>query len=159
MHTLDVLHYGTLTSLRTLQGLPAADWLTPNVCGVWSVKDIIAHLSSFELALADVLRVARGEPLAGLLAELLADGQAFNDAQVAARAALSVEDTLAEFGAANEAAMRLATALPPAAFTKSGFLPEYGAAYDLQDFLIYTYYGHKREHGAQIAVFRDAIGR
>lgn len=159
MHTLDVLQYGTLTFLRTLQDLPAGDWLTPNVCGVWSVKDIIAHLSSFELALADVWRVAQGEPTTGLLAELLADGQAFNDTQVAARAALSVKETLAEFGAANEAAMRLADALPPAAFTKTGFLPEYGAAYDLQDFLIYTYYGHKREHSAQIAVFRDTIRR
>ena len=159
MHTLDVLNYGTMTFLQTLQNLPAVNWQTPNVCGVWSVKDIIAHLTSFELALADVVRVARGEPVAGLLAELLADGQAFNDTQVPARAALSVEETLAEFGAANKEAMRLAEALPPAAFTKTGFLPEYGMAYDLQDFLIYTYYGHKREHSAQIAVFSDAIRR
>jgi len=159
MHTVDVLHYGHLTVLHTLDRLPAADWLAPNVCGVWSVKEIIAHLSSFELALADVLRVARGEPLAGLLAELLADGQAFNDTQVPARAALSPAETLAEYEAAHQTAMQLAAALPPAAFTQTGFLPEYGDAYDLQDFLAYTYYGHKREHSAQIAVYRDAIRR
>jgi hypothetical protein len=27
--------------------------------------------------------------------------------------------------------------------------------YALDDVLIYMYYGHKREHSAQIAVFRD----
>lgn len=159
MHTLDVLHYGHLTVLHTLKGLPPADWLTPNVCGVWSVKEIIAHLASFELALPDVVRVAQGQPTAGLLAEFLANGQAFNDAQVPARAALSPAETLAEYEAAHQTAMQLAAALPPPAFTQAGFLPEYGEAYDLQDFLTYTYYGHKREHSAQIAVYRDAIRR
>lgn len=159
MHTTDVLHYGHLTVLHTIDQLPEADWVTPNVCGVWSVREIIAHLASFELALADLWRVAQGQPLAGLLADLLRDGQAFNDTQVPARAALSPAETLAEYEAAHQAAMQLAVSLPPAAFTNAGFLPEYGEAYDLQDFLVYTYYGHKREHSAQIAVFRDAIGR
>ena len=159
MHTIDVLHYGHLTVMHALDQLPNADWLTPNVCGVWSVKEIIAHLSSFELALADVWRVALGEPTAGLLADLLRDGQAFNDAQVPARAGMSPADTRAEYEAAHQAAMQGAAGLPPASFRQTGFLPEYGDAYDLEDFLAYTYYGHKREHSAQIAVFRDSIRR
>ncbi len=113
MHTIDVLHYGHLTVMHALDQLPNADWLTPNVCGVWSVKEIIAHLSSFELALADVWRVAQGEPTAGLLADLLRDGQAFNDAQVPARAGLSPADTRAEYEAAHQAAMQGAAGLPP----------------------------------------------
>lgn len=159
MHALDVLHYGHLTVLHSIDELPPDDWLTPNVCGVWSVKEIIAHLASFELALADLWRVARGEPTAGLLADLLRDGQAFNDTQVPARAGLSAAETLAEYEAAHQAAMDMAAELPPGSFTRAGFLPEYGAEYDLEDFLAYTYYGHKREHSAQIAVFRDLIRR
>jgi hypothetical protein len=27
----------------------------------------------------------------------------------------------------------------------------------LDDFIVYTYYGHKREHAAQIAAFRDRL--
>jgi uncharacterized protein (TIGR03083 family) len=159
LHTIDVLHYGHLTVLHAVNDLPPADWLTPNVCGVWSVKEIIAHLASFELALADALRVARGEPFGGLLADLLRDGQAFNDTQVPARAALSPAETVAEYEAAHHAAQRMAAELPAAAFTQTGIMPQYGAEYDLDDFLAYTYYGHKREHSAQIAVFRDAIRR
>jgi len=34
-------------------------------------------------------------------------------------------------------------------------LPE--AVYALDDFLVYAYYGHKREHSAQIAAFRDRL--
>jgi len=51
----DILKYGHRTVLATLDGLPEAEWYTPNVCGVWSVKDILAHLASFEHMLVDVL--------------------------------------------------------------------------------------------------------
>ena len=40
-------------------------------------------------------------------------------------------------------------------FRQSGTLPWYGMEYALDDFLVYIYYGHKREHSAQIAAFRD----
>ena len=29
--------------------------------------------------------------------------------------------------------------------------------YSLDDFLVYSYYGHKGEHGAQINVFKDVL--
>jgi len=29
--------------------------------------------------------------------------------------------------------------------------------YALDDFIVYTNYGHKREHSAQIAAFRDGL--
>jgi hypothetical protein len=38
-----------------------------------------------------------------------------------------------------------------------GTLPWYGAEYALDDMLVYMYYGHKREHAAQIAAFRDRL--
>ena len=41
----------------------------------------------------------------------------------------------------------------------NGTLPWYGEEYDLEDFIIYTFYGHKREHSAQIAAFRDQLAR
>jgi hypothetical protein len=31
--------------------------------------------------------------------------------------------------------------------------------YALDDYIVYAYYGHKREHSAQIAVFRDLVKR
>ena len=89
MHALDVLKYGHLTVLHTVRDLPDDDWLTPNVCGVWSVREIIAHLASFEYALLDALSVARGGPIGPHLGDLLRDGQAYKDVQVAGRTGLS----------------------------------------------------------------------
>ncbi len=40
---------------------------------------------------------------------------------------------------------------------QNGTLPWYGEGYALDDFLVYAYYGHKREHSAQIAAFRDRL--
>ena len=159
MHALDVLKYGNLTLLRAVRDLPEADWHTPNVCGYWSVREIIAHLASFEYALVDALSVARGGPIGPNLAELLRDGQAYNDTQVPARAGLSAAETLAEYEAVQAQTMELTAALPSSLFYNTGFLPAYGMEYDLEDYIAYSFYGHKREHAAQIMVFRDGIGR
>ena len=159
MHALDVLKYGNLTLLHAVRDLSEADWLAPDVCGYWSVREIIAHLASFEYALVDALKVARGEPIGPTLAELLRDGQAFNDRQVAARAGLSPAETLAEYEATQARTMELTAALPSSLFYNTGFLPAYGMEYDLEDYIAYSFYGHKREHAAQVMVFRDGIGR
>ncbi len=159
MHALDVLKYGNRTILRAVRDLPDADWHAPEVCGYWSVREIFAHLASFEYALVDALSVARGGPIGPALADMLRDGQAFNDAQVAARAGLSPAETLAEYESVQAQTMELTAALPSSLFYNTGFLPAYGMEYDLEDFIAYSYYGHKREHAAQIVLFRERIGR
>jgi DNA-binding transcriptional LysR family regulator len=47
--------------------------------------------------------------------------------------------------------------LPPETLRQTGTLSWYGAVYALDDFLVYAYYGHEREHSAQIAAFRDHL--
>jgi hypothetical protein len=159
MNARDVLKYGNLTVLRAVRDLPETDWQTGGVCGYWSVKEIIAHLASFEHVLVEVLTVAAGGEMGPYSLEMMADGQAFNDRQVSDRAGLSVAETLAEYEATQAETMRLAAELPDQHFRTAGFLPAYGSEYDLDDFIAYSFYGHKREHCAQIAVFRDHIRR
>ncbi len=159
MHALDVLKYGNLTFLRVLRGLPENDWHTPDVCGYWSVKEIVAHLASFEHVLIEVLGVAGGGEPRPALQEYLRNGQRFNDVQVPARSGLTVLETLDEYQTTHSRTMELAAALPSEAFHVTGFLPAYGLEYDLEDYIAYAFYGHKREHSAQIAVFRDRITR
>ncbi len=161
MHPVDVLNYGNGTVLRAVEGLPAADWDTAGVCGWWSVRQIVAHLASFEHILIEALEIAGGtrDGYGPTLRAWFHDPQAFNDQQVAGREALSPEATLADYAAAHAQTIALATALPPAAWQRTGFLRAYGAEYDPEDFITYALYGHKREHAAQIAVFRDAIQR
>ncbi|MCO6450214.1 MAG: maleylpyruvate isomerase N-terminal domain-containing protein [Caldilineales bacterium] len=159
MHARDILKYGHLTVLRGLNGLPMDDWYTENVCGWWSTKDIIAHLASFELTLVDILQgFLEGGPTP-YLDSFKAGGQQFNDVQVARRSNMSAEQVLAEYQEAHERVRSIAARVPDQVYVQTGALPWYGMEYDLDDFIAYSFYGHKREHTAQINVFRDLIKR
>jgi hypothetical protein len=153
MNADDVFRYGHLTVLGCIDGLPYDLWEIPGVCGAWSVKDILAHLASYELAAVGVFSGLLGEGSTPELDRLLTEGAAFNDAQVAQRGGQSVAETLEEYSAAHERAAELLTRIPLDRRRQAGFLPQYGEEYDLEDLIVYVSYGHKREHSAQIADF------
>jgi uncharacterized damage-inducible protein DinB len=155
MNAVDVLKYGNQTLLRTIDELPDAAWETPGVCGIWSVKDIVAHLASYELVLVDVLSTFVDPGPTPYLTKYGEDYVGFNDHEVEARQGLTAAEVLDEYKTAHSKVMVLAAKIDKETFRRNGTLPWYGEEYDLDDFLVYTYYGHKREHSAQIAVFRD----
>jgi hypothetical protein len=51
--------------------------------------------------------------------------------------------------------MGLITGISAEMRQRPGTLPWYGMEYALDDFIVYQYYGHKREHMAQVNVFKD----
>lgn len=159
MNTLDVIKYGHLTVLNDLDGLPEDDWDEGGVCGIWSTREIIAHLASYELLLEDVLQSMVTGAASSRLDHYLSVGSEFNDSEVESRRDRSVSETLGEYTAAYEAVTAIAPQVPAASWTQNGILPWYGDAYDLEDWVVYQFYGHKREHMAQINVYRDRIGR
>lgn len=155
MNAYDVLKYGQLTVLRTIDGLHEHAWEQPGACGVWSAKNVIAHLASFEQVLVDLLTAfVDGDPL--LFQSPLND--AFNDREVDRRAQLSPAATLHELEAAHERVLALVQEIDAETLRRPGMLPWYGAEYSLDDLIVYQYYGHKREHSAQIAQFRARAG-
>lgn len=155
MNAADVLKYGQETLLRTLDEIPSAAWETKGVCGWWSAKNIIAHLASYELVLNDILRSFLGEKVTPML-ELYTSG-AFNDRQVEIRQSKSPAETLAELQQAHTQVMTLIVQIPAETIRRPGTIPWYGEEYALDDLICYMYYGHKREHSAQIAVFKDTL--
>ena len=159
MNALDVMRYGHLTVLGAVDGLTDDNWNEAGVCGVWSTRQVIAHLASYELVLADVLdSIADGGP-APLLDELIAAGADFNDSQVDKRIGQSCTETLEEYRAAYERVAGTARRLPEEVWRQVGVIPWYGPEYSLDDLIAYQYYGHKREHCAQIDVYRDRLVR
>src|SRR5436189_937782 len=108
MNAADILKYGHLTVLQTIDGFPASAWETPGACGVWSVKDIIAHLASYEQVLIEVL-----SPFAGdgpnvsrpYLARFTEPGGQFNDTEVALRREKSIKEVLGELNDAHAQVM------------------------------------------------------
>jgi hypothetical protein len=159
MNASDVLKYGHGTVVQTIDRLTDEEWTASGACGVWSPKDIIAHLASFELVLIDVLHSLLGDGPTPYLDKFTQQHAEFNDAEVDRRKAQSVADTLAEYNDAHAEVMDLIKQIPAETLRRPGALSWYGAEYDVEDFLVYTYYGHKREHMGQVAVFRDRFAR
>ena len=159
MNAPDVLMYGQRSFLAGLDGLPHADWETAGVCGYWSVKQIVAHIASYEAGIADILVSVIGEGPTPTLDNYLGTGMAFNDVEVERRADLSPAETLAELASEHERCMALVRTIPAETLRTPGLIPWYGAEYSLDDLLVYMAYGHKREHVAQIFVFRDRLAR
>lgn len=158
MNAHDILNYGHHFLIKTWQGLPESEWETAGVCGVWSVKDIILHLASYEDLLVDILSAQLDFHISTpTLNHFLTDYQGFNDDEVAARRHLSQQDALNAYTVGFERTLELIKQVALDQQHRVGLLEWYGADYDLEDFLVYTYYGHKREHGAQIEAFKDRL--
>ena len=157
MNAVDILKYGHLTVLQTLDGFPESAWDTPGACGTWSVKDIMAHLASYELVLVDVLITLRGSGSTPVLNRFLELGGQFNDAEVSSRKKQTINEVVGEYNDTHAQVMSMVAQLSSETLCQNGTLPWYGEVYALDDFLVYAYYGHKREHSAQIAAFRDRL--
>jgi hypothetical protein len=158
MNAADILKYGHLFVLGTIEELPDGEWETPNVCGVWSSKQIIAHLASFEHLLNEVLRTFEGEDPGPYMLRMAESPQAFNDYEIASRDGKSAEKLLLEYAEWYSLNVTRLSGIPANLLPQAGTMPWYGNEYSLDDYIVYSFYGHKREHMAQINVFKDSLG-
>ncbi|MCJ7824098.1 MAG: maleylpyruvate isomerase N-terminal domain-containing protein [Anaerolineales bacterium] len=160
MNTLDILKFGHLTMVASLEKVDLSDWETPGVCGIWNVKDIVAHLASYELwhveVLNDILGISAPTPIGGSRAD---NGDRFNDVEVEKRRESSAQEVFDEYRSGQSQLIALARKVPAGRYSENGTLPWYGKQYCLNDFLVYSSYGHKREHSAQVNAYRDRLGK
>ena len=157
MNAEDILKYGHQTVLQTIEGIADHDWNLAGACGVWSMREIVAHLASYEHLLEDILSSLVGGSATPTLSLYLENPLRFNDDQVATRSQMAANAVVAEYVGAHERTMALIRQIPTEVRSRPGTLPWYGAGYALDDVIVYMYYGHKREHSAQIAAFRDRL--
>ncbi len=157
MNATAILKYGQLTVLQAIDGIPEEAWELAGACGAWSVKDIVAHLASYEWVLVDVIRTLLNDSPTPTLSEFMEQGDRFNDIEVSKRKEKTRQEVLAEFSDTHCQVMSLIAKIPAGTLREVGTLPWYGMDYTLDDVLVYMYYGHKREHSAQIAAFRDRL--
>ena len=147
MNPADVLRYGQQAIDELIDRLGPADWEAVAL-GVWTTKDLVGHLGAFEVRFAEILTLFVGEePATNLRASSPAT---FNDDQAAVRRDWPVEQVVAELRDAYRRVMELVPRIPPERWREVGTIPWYGPEYALDDLLVYSMYGHKREHGPQI---------
>ncbi|MAU01845.1 MAG: hypothetical protein CL608_32310 [Anaerolineaceae bacterium] len=160
MHAVDMLTYGHQTVAEAVEGLNESEWEQAGVCGHWSVKEIIAHLASYEVVLVEILQtILEPGTATPQLEQLLTGYETFNDEQVLRRQAMTAAEQWHEYETAQQQVMVLLRQVPQEKQRQAGILDWYGPDYDLEDFLVYMYYAHKREHAAQIHVYRDQLAR
>jgi Mycothiol maleylpyruvate isomerase N-terminal domain len=152
---IDVLTYGQRTVMATVRRYGPGDW-DQIALGVWTAKDLLGHLGAFEARFADVLATFVGAPVETDL--MTVDPAAFNDAQAAIRKDWPSERITDEFLSAHERVMTHARALPPDRWREVGTIPWYGPQYSLDDLVVYTMYGHKREHDPQLSAVLETRG-
>jgi ketosteroid isomerase-like protein len=159
MNAVDILKYGHQTVLQAIEGFPETAMDVPGACGAWSAKDILAHLASYEHTLFEVLSTFANPHATPYLDRMSSLGNQFNDTEVEKRKGKSMKEILDEFNDTHTQVLELSTQISPETSRQSGTLPWYGMEYALDDFIVYTSYGHKCEHSAQIAAFRDRLRR
>lgn len=148
MQAIDVLTYGHRTILGTIERYGPADW-SRIALGTWTAKDLLGHLGAFEVRFADILATFVDAPLQSDLMQR--DPATFNDDQAALRRDWAIAAILEEYTSAHERAMTHARAIAPERWREVGTIPWYGPEYSLDDLVVYSMYGHKREHDPQLA--------
>src|SRR5579884_3625370 len=123
MNATDILKYGQLTVLQTIEGFSESAWETPGACGYWSVKDILAHLASYERVLVDILASFTAGGPTPALDTFIEQGAQFNDSEVDRRKDNSIQDVLAEFNDTHAQTMSLIVGIAPKGCAKSARFP------------------------------------
>lgn len=154
MNARDILAYGHHDVVLALDDLLPEQWTRVGVTPLWSLKDLVAHLASFELFLEDAFKFVVGEKPTPTLDAMEIGRTTFNRDQIAQRRARSHEEVMKEYQDAHQQVIALAVRLGPERLAEPGTIPWYGEGYSLDDLIVYANYGHKREHCAQIRAFR-----
>ncbi len=154
MNARDILFYGNRTLLASLERVPPPDRNTPGVVGWWSAREAMAHLAIFEGGLVELLQAFQSGTQPSLLSNM---DSSKNDELVARKKDRSFDQLLDEYRQAHGKVMQLIETISPERLREVGTIPWYGDEYSLDDFLVYTYYGHKREHAARFEAFGDLL--
>ncbi len=155
MELTGLLEYAHDMVLKSSAGLAETGRTEELACGTWSVTDVMGHLCSFKHFAADVVSTFTGNTDTPYLQLMFTLGGDFGDAQVATRQDFSFEANLAEYNESHQRMMALLARIPEAEIHRPGTLPWYGDQYALDDFILYTDFGHQIEHATQLALLRD----
>ena len=158
MDAKDILYYGRYEVTKALENLAYSHWNKTGVTTAWSVKDVMAHLASYELLLRDALNFVLGIGPTPYLDQMNESPDKFNEVQVGLRKDRTAEEVLNEYQAGHEEVMKLIEKFTPEKLREVGTIPWYGDNYSLDDFIVYASYGHIREHAGQIKQFRKRNG-
>ena len=131
--------------LDALKSVPDALLDQKGVVGEWSIKNVLAHLTSWESIVTHFLpeRLARGiRP--EILSVIAADEDAWNAQQVASRERLTPKEQLDEFEQTRQALFQVLSQVGEEALNRQHPWPEWEGT--LATYMLEEIGGHEREH-------------
>lgn len=143
------LHAARTELLTLLDGMDEAALERPGLLGVWSVKNVLAHLAAWEDWVVQALpvRMATGTTPPAFRARV-ADEDQFNALEVAERAELTPSEQLMELERVRAELLRYVHTLPPAELARHQPWPEWAST--LPEYLLVALGQHEREHTAAL---------
>lgn len=154
MNVVEQVEDAHLLVIQTVNDLPELEWDIPTVTDGWSVKDVIAHLASFEHILVDVCKTFLEEsPDTPYLSQYIKQHDDFNNIQVGERSNHTAQQVLDEYEEAQVDATGLLARIPVETIEEKGTLPWYGKDRSLHD-LITRLTSHVAHHCDSITAFR-----
>lgn len=157
MNAGDVLEQSHTLLTQAVDDLPEAAWDVPGVCGEWSVKDIVAHLASYERLLIDILQALRGDEITPYVRLFLNDGETFNRVAVESRKYQTAQQVLNEYEEAQLQTTALLAQIPAQKIEQPGTMPWWNQEICLAD-EINSLCAHTQQHTDQIIQFRKRAG-
>ena len=154
MNATELLDNSHMMIIQALDNLPESEWDTPHVCGEWSIKELVAHLASYEHALVDALNTFLGHEPTPYLLKSLQNGAAFNTQEVEKRRYDTAQHVLDEYNDTQVQTTSLLAQIPAEKVLQAGTMPWYHKDHCLND-LITIVYNHTCEHCGQITAFRE----
>ncbi|MDP3941526.1 MAG: DinB family protein [bacterium] len=156
MNAKAIIEYGNKSFLKALDGVSLEIVEKAGACGVWSIKDILAHITKYEELFIEVFQGQLDEGMTvPTLVRMGNDHGKFNELGIDEGKQKTFDELKELYLSRFEKAVELVTKITPFQLRKVGTIPWYGKEYALDDLIVYLNYGHKREHGAQIALFKE----
>ncbi len=154
MNPIEVLENNHQLVIKTVEDLPESAWEVPGVCGEWSVKDVIAHLAAYELALIDMLKTFQGEQPSPYVLRMIDNFEAFNADTMKSRRYGTAQQVLNDYQEAQIQSSSLLEQIPLEKVEQKGTMPWYRPERSLAD-AIYNLSQHARAHCEEIARWRE----
>ena len=156
MNVVKLLETAHFVLLDSFDGMHATDWSKPNVCGQWSSRQILVHLTSIERVLEELLRLVCPVSMASpLLDAYCFDREKFNSAEINLHANQSLNSIFTSYEQSYQRVSQLISGRD--LFIPVGYhgLHQYGNT--VADTVITLGYGHKLRHAAHVTAFRDQV--
>ncbi len=155
MNVAEELENAHLQVIQTLDNLPELEWDVPITENSWTVKDIIAHLASYEHVLEDVLRsFTENTPETAYVSRYIQHNDDFNKEEVSARSNSTAQQVIDEYQEVQTDTTGLLARIPAGTLEKKGTLPWYGEDRSLSDF-IRSISANIQRHCDEITAFRN----